>query len=82
MLEGAVNDKGKLTNASAAARLKAIRDESDNEDEREALQRYVALVGVESKTSRAVKRAQSDLDAEVLARYATLSEQRDQEPRR
>ena len=41
---------------------------------REALQCYVALVQAESKASRAVKKAQSDLDGEVLARYAALSE--------
>ena len=74
LLEGALNDKGKLTKASATARLKAIRDEPNNEDEREALQRYVAFVESESKASREVKMAQAALDAQVLARYATLSE--------
>lgn len=74
LLEGAVNDKGKLTKASSAARLRAIRAEPGSDDERQILERCIALVEKESKASRAVKKAQTDLDAQVLARYASLSE--------
>ena len=74
LLEGAPNDKRKLTKAGATARLKAIQNEPDNEDEREALQRYVALAEAESRASRAVKKTQADLDAQVFSRYAKLGE--------
>ena len=73
LLEGAVNDKGKLTKASVSARLKAIRAEPGSADERQTLERGMALVEAESKASMAVKEAQADLDAQVLARYAALS---------
>ena len=75
LLEGAVNDKGKLTKTSVTARLKAIRVEHDgDDDEREALQRSLSLIEAESKASKAVKDAQAALDARVLALYARLSE--------
>ena len=74
LLEGTVNDKGKLTKANVSARLKAIQAEPDSGDERQTLERGMALVEAESKADRAFKKAQADLDAQVLARYAALSE--------
>ena len=73
-LVDAANDKGRITKASAAARLSAIRAEPGSGDERQTLGRCVALIAAESKASRAVREAQADLDAQVLAHYATLSE--------
>ena len=57
-----------------SARLKAIRAEPGSGDERQTLERGMTLVEAESKASKAVKEAQADLDAQVLARYAALSE--------
>ena len=57
-----------------SARLKAIQAEPDSGDERQTLERGMALVEAESKADRAFKKAQADLDAQVLARYAALSE--------
>ena len=74
LLEGAVNDKGRLTKASATARLKVIGAEPGGGDERQTIERCIALVEAESKASRAVKMAQATLDADVLARYPALSE--------
>ena len=74
LLEGTVNDKGKLTKANVSARLKAIEAESDSSDERQTLERGLALVEAESKASGVAKKAQADLDAQVFARYAALSE--------
>ena len=74
LLEDAVNDKGKLTRPTVTARLKAIRVDPDSDDEREALQRCVVLIEAESKASKAVKEARAAIDAQVLTRYATLSE--------
>ena len=71
LLDDAVNDKGKLTRPSVTARLKAIRVDPDSDAQREALQRCVVLIEAESKASREAKAA---LDAQVLTRYATLSE--------
>ena len=74
LLEDAVNDKGKLTRPTVTARLKAIRVDPDSDNEREALQRCVVLIEAESKASKAIKEAHAALDAQVLTRYATLSE--------
>jgi len=82
LLEDATDDKGKVTKASVKARLKAIQGEphSDQEgaeerdEEREALARCLELIEAESWDGRAVKDARSALDAEVLARYAELTE--------
>ncbi|MXW50243.1 MAG: SAM-dependent DNA methyltransferase [Gammaproteobacteria bacterium] len=74
LLEGTVNDKGKLTKANVSARLKAIEAEPGSSDERQTLERGLALVEAESKASRVAKKAQADLDAQVFARYAALSE--------
>ena len=74
LLEEAVNDKGKVTQKSAKERLRAIRGEPDSDDEREVLQRCVALFRAKSNASKAVKDAQANLNAQVFDRYSTLSE--------
>ncbi|MCY3790415.1 MAG: type I restriction endonuclease subunit M, partial [Gemmatimonadetes bacterium] len=74
LLEGTVNDKGKLTKANVSARLKSIEAEPGSSDERQTLERGLALVEAESTASGVAKKAQADLDAQVFARYAALSE--------
>ena len=73
-LVDAANDKGRVTKTSAVARLRAMRAEPGSSHERQTLERCIALIATESKASRAVREAQTDLDAQVLAHYATLSE--------
>ena len=67
-------DKGKLTAASVKARLKAIKHDLDADEERQALEQYLALIEREAEAGKRVKAAQRSLDAKVLAHYAQLSE--------
>ena len=74
LLAEAVNDKGKVTKTAVAARLKAVRGESESDEEREVLMRCEALINAESKAGKAVKDSQTALNERVLARYASLTE--------
>jgi type I restriction enzyme M protein len=82
LLSEAMNDKGKVTKGGAKDRLKALADEQasasddaeDDETERGALNRCLALIDAESGAAKAVKEAQGALDEQVLARYAKLTE--------
>ena len=74
LLQDATNDRNKITKASATSRRRAIRDEHVSDEERQTLERCLTLIKAESTASKAVKKAQAALDAQVLGRYATLSE--------
>ena len=74
LLADAANDKGKVTKAGVKDRLKTIQHEPESGEERDALQRCLALIEAESSTGKAVKDVQTKLDQRVLARYALLSE--------
>ena len=69
-----MNDKGKVTKGGVKDRLKAIEGEAESDEEREALERCLALIDAESAAARAVKEAQAALDEKVLARYGKLTE--------
>lgn len=74
LLSDALNDKGNVTKKGVSDRLKEIKHDPESEDERAALEHALSLIEVESAASKAVKAAQADLDAAVLAKYGTLSE--------
>ena len=74
LLEDATNDKGKVTKGGVKDRLKAIKGESESDEERDALTRCLALIDSESVAAKAVKDAQAELDAKVLAKYPKLTE--------
>lgn len=74
LLAEALNDKGKVSKGGVKDRLKAIEDETESDDERDALTRCLALIEAESDAARAAKEAQGALDEEVLARYGKLTE--------
>ncbi|GMV02818.1 MAG: type I restriction-modification system subunit M [Burkholderiales bacterium] len=74
LLAEAVNDKGKVTKSGVKDRLRAIDGEAENDEERDALERCLALIDAESDASKAVKEAQTALDEKVLARYGKLTE--------
>ncbi|NQD93989.1 type I restriction endonuclease subunit M, partial [Pseudomonas sp. CrR25] len=67
-------DKGKLTAASVKARLKAIKNDPDADEERQALEQCLTLIEREAEASKKVKTAQKALDVKVKAHYAQLSE--------
>jgi len=69
-----VSDKGKVTKAGVKDRLKALEDEAESDDERDALIRCLELIEAESDIARVVKEAQDALDEMLLARYAKLTE--------
>ena len=74
LLSEAKNDKGKLTKATVAARLKDIKHDADAADERKQLNAYLTLIEQESAANKKVKDAQKQLDAKVAAQYAKLSQ--------
>ena len=74
MLEDAVNDKGKVSKTGVKERLKAIHDDPESGDERQALKRCLALLDAEADAGKTAKQAQAALDEQVLARYAALTE--------
>ena len=78
LLTDALNDSGNITTAGVKARLKAIipdlMTQHDNDEERDALEYCLSLLDAKSKADSAVKEAQLDLDEQVLAHYATLTE--------
>jgi type I restriction enzyme M protein len=74
LLAEAKNDKDKLTKASAAARLKDIKQAPDADDERKVLQAYVKLAEQAADTGAKLKTAQEELTAKVAAKYPKLTE--------
>ena len=74
LLEDAANDKGKLTKASVAARLKDLKGDADAADEIKVLKDYLALTEQETATGAQLSAAQEALIAQVHALYATLTE--------
>ena len=74
LLVDALNDSSNITASSVKARLKAIQGEPEGKDEREALTSCAILIDAASKISRAVKKEQEALDQQILAHYATLTE--------
>ena len=73
LLAEAKNDKGKLSKATVATRLKDIKNDKEAADERKLLNAYLGLIEQESAANRQVKDAQKQLDAKVAAQYAKLS---------
>ena len=74
LLADAANDKGKVTKSGAKERLKAIQNESESDDERDALKSCLALIEAQAEASKAVKETEVTLDHRVLDHYATLTE--------
>jgi type I restriction enzyme M protein len=74
LLEEAVNDKGKVTKAGVNDRLKAVKDDPESKEERDALKKCLKLMDAESKAGKAVKDAQAELDEKVLVQYGELTE--------
>jgi type I restriction enzyme M protein len=74
LLDDATNDKGKVTKASATARLKQIRGDKDVDDETKLLKEYLALADTEAETSGKLSEAEDALTEMVAGRYAKLTE--------
>ena len=77
LLADAVNDSGNITVGGVKERLKALttlHETQDNDEEQDALKHCLSLLDAKSKAEKAVKDAQLALDEQVLAHYATLTE--------
>ena len=74
LLADALNDSGNITAGGVKARLKAIQGDPDSTDEREVLTSCAIFIDNASKISKAVKKEQEALDGQVLAHYATRTE--------
>jgi type I restriction enzyme M protein len=74
LLAEAKNEKDKLTKASVAARLKAIKRDKHAADERKVLEQYLKLAEREAGISATIKAAQDELVAKVAAKYGKLSD--------
>ena len=72
-LAEARNDKGKLTAKGVKDRLKAVKADSDAEEEKQVLRHYAALADREAAASKQIKAAQKALDAQVAALYARMT---------
>ncbi len=70
----AVNDKGRVTKAGVTACVLEMEADPDSHDETEPLLRCLALMDAKTAAERAVKTAQAALNARVLGRYETLTE--------
>ncbi len=73
LLEGAATAAGKVTQASVRARLRVRADDPEGDEERDMLEMCLDLMKSHGKAKRTTKAAQVELDAKVLARYATLT---------
>ena len=73
LLEGATTDAGKVTQVAVRKRLKVVRNDPEGRDERDALEVCLDLMKSLAAAKRRTKTAQTELDAKVLARYATLT---------
>ena len=74
LLAEAKNDKDKITKASVAARLKAIKNDPEFADDRKMLTGYLAVTEKESLASDKLGAAQEALTKAVAAKYGKLSE--------
>jgi type I restriction enzyme M protein len=74
LLEGAKNDAGKVTKASARTRLSEIEDAADAQEEHDKILAYLRLVDEEAEAKIAAKRAEEVLYENVLGKYDKLSE--------
>ncbi len=74
LLADALNDKGKVTKVAVKERLEALEGEPEGDEERDALERCLALIDTESGAAKTVKDAQMTLDEKVLDRYVKLTE--------
>ena len=74
LLADAVSDKGKVTKGGVKERLKTVKGEPESDEERDALKSCLTLIEAESDAAKAVRDAQAELDAKVLAKYSELTE--------
>jgi type I restriction enzyme M protein len=77
LLSEAANDKGKITKAGVLARLKEVKRDAQDEDtneERAALEGYLALVENQATVEKQLSDVQMKLIEQVAAKYPKLTD--------
>src|SRR3989338_8321135 len=74
LLAEVLDDKGNISKGAVADRLKKIKGDKDADDERKALDAYLALLEKESEADKKVNDATKALEAKVAAKYGKLDE--------
>jgi type I restriction enzyme M protein len=72
--DGLFSELDKVNKANVTARLKEIKGDKEARDEAAALNAWLRLANLEADRKKALKDAESSLDALVLAKYPTLNE--------
>ncbi|MBP6965139.1 MAG: type I restriction-modification system subunit M [Armatimonadetes bacterium] len=75
LLSEVMAENGKVTKGDVKSRLREIKGDSDFADEREVLEKYLALVEKESETTKKMKDARKALDVKLAARYGELTDE-------
>ena len=70
-----MDDKGKITKRSIAARLDGMDGGPDDEEERRALDEYAAILRRQADLRASLKEAEDELNAAVAERYGKLTEE-------
>ena len=73
-LTGVTNEQGKVTKSAVKERLSVMEAEAEEDEEWSVLTRCLELIEADSVATRAVNDALDQLDRQVLAQYATLTE--------
>jgi type I restriction enzyme M protein len=67
-------DKRKITAKAVKARQKEIGHDAEDAEERQALEKYAALLDKQTDTKNRLKAAQNALEAKIAAKYGKLTE--------
>jgi type I restriction enzyme M protein len=74
-LEEARDNKGALNKSSVQARLNALKKRQENSNETQVLEEYLKLLASESTAKTKASDAKKALDAQVIEKYKTISEE-------
>lgn len=73
-LEEARDNKGALTKGAVQTRLNTLKKRQENSNETQALEEYLKLLASETTAKTKVSDAKKALDAQVIEKYKTISE--------
>jgi len=71
--DGLFSELDKISKTTVAARLKEIKNDNEAKDEIEALNRWQSLYNQQADAKKALKAAESELDANVYTHYPKLT---------
>ncbi|MCP5358590.1 MAG: type I restriction-modification system subunit M [Pseudomonadales bacterium] len=73
--DGVFGELNKINKGNINARLKELKGDPEAKEEEMILKQYLKLLDKEAATKKAIKDAETQLDAELLAFYPTLNEE-------